>query len=264
MSPQVFKENSDLLGATDELYLREASLYLGNFEAFRLITERLIADETTANDGMLHLAALLALPKFVEWLLTQHDPDHKAEEFDNMVPLACVCASKPHQWCKIANEESDWKDRQKETMRLLAPVTSPEWRYRNMTILHWAMENGLETTRAMVEALDIRNDPEKNEKYLYKDRDGIEYSPQQYAMRVWDADAEGKEKQALIMCFDVAALRSRYFKRILPGETGQQPEGSHGLPLSFKTRRKMEEAGYARDKHERAVVGGRGSDYGAW
>jgi hypothetical protein len=225
MSPKVFKKDSDLLDGADKLPLREASLYLGNFEAFRLITA-----EMTPNDGMLHLAALLALPKFVTWLLKTHDPNHKAEEFDNMVPLACVCASKPHHWCKIANEESDWKNRQKDTMHLLAGVTSPKWRYRNMTILHWAMENGLETAKAMVEALDIRHDPERDEKYLYMDRDGIEYSPQQYAMKVWDAD--DKEKEALIACLEAATLKSRYFKRILPGK-GEQPEGYHGLPTSY-------------------------------
>ena len=225
MYPQVFKKDSGLLDAAEELPLREASLYLGNFEAFRLITR-----EMTPNDGMLHLAALLALPKFVKWLLTIHDPSHKAEEFDNMVPLACVCASKPHPWCKIANEELDWKNRQKDTMHLLARVTSAEWRYRNMTILHWAMEYGLETAKAMVEALDIRHDPERDEKYLYMDRDGIEYSPQQYVMKLWDADE--KDKKALISCLEGAKLMSRYFKRILP-DKGDQPSGYHGLPPSY-------------------------------
>lgn len=225
MSPKVFQKDSDFLDGTDELPLREASLYLGNFEAFRLFTA-----EMTPNDGMLHLAALLALPKFVKWLLKIHDPNRKAEEFDNMVPLACVCASRPQQWCKIANEESNWKKRQKDTMRLLAGVTSPTWRYRNMTILHWAMDNGLETAKAMVEALAIRHDLERDDKYLYTDRDGIEYSPQQYAMRVWHAD--DKEKEALVACLDAARLKSRYFKRILPSQ-GEQPEGYHGLPTSY-------------------------------
>ncbi|KIX06616.1 uncharacterized protein Z518_04592 [Rhinocladiella mackenziei CBS 650.93] len=197
MSPRAFKGDSDFLSDTDEIPLREASIFLGNFEAFRLITA-----EMTPNDGTLHLAALLALPKFVTWLLKTHDPNHKAEEYDNMVPLACVCESKPHYWCKIANEESDWRNRQKDTMHLLAGVTSPKWRYRNMTILHFAMEKGLETAKAMIEALDIRHDPERDEKYLYVDRDGIEYSPQQYALKIWDADS--KDKKTLIACLEAA------------------------------------------------------------
>jgi hypothetical protein len=200
MYPQPFKDSS-LVAATDELPLREASLHLGNFEAFHLITRGMTVN--SPNDGMLHLAALLALPKFVKWLLKTHDPNHKAEELDNMVPLACVCASKPQPWCKIANEESDWKNRQRDTMHILAGVTSSRWRYRKMTILHWAMhEGGLETAKAIVEALDIRHDPEREQKYVYKDRDGIEYTPQQYVMKVWDADE--KDKKALISCLDSA------------------------------------------------------------
>ncbi|RMZ84623.1 hypothetical protein DV737_g1194, partial [Chaetothyriales sp. CBS 132003] len=74
-------------------------------------------------------------------------------------------------------------------MRLLAGVTSPKWRYRNMTILHWAMENGLKTAKTMIEVLNIRDDPERDEKYLYKDRDGIEYSPQQYAWRLFEMES---------------------------------------------------------------------------
>jgi hypothetical protein len=225
--PKVFEKDSGLLNAGDELPLREASLYLGNFDAFRLITR-----EITPNDGTLHLAALMALPKFVRWLLKIHDPNHKAEEFGNMIPLALVCASKPQPWCKIANEESDWKTRQKQTMQLLAPRTSPKWRYRNMTILHYAMENGLDTAKAMIEALDIRRDSERDEKYLYMDRDGIEYSPQQYVTKVLDADE--KEKKTLVTCLEEAKLKSRYFKRILPNK-GDQPTGYHGLPPNYAT-----------------------------
>ena len=223
MYPQIFKKGSDFLDPTDDLPLRVASLYLGYFEAFRLITR-----DNTPNDGMLHLAALLALPKFVKWLLQTHDPNHKAEEYDNMVPLACVCASTAHPWSKIANEESDWQSRQRDTMHLLAGVTNSEWRNnRNMTILHWAMEHGPKVAKAMVTALDIRNDSKRDEKYLYKDRDGIEYSPQKYVEKVLKPDEE--EKKELISCFEAATLKSRYFKRILPGK-GEQPEGSHGLP----------------------------------
>jgi hypothetical protein len=213
------------LGLADELPLPLAALYLGNFEAFLLL-----AGEMTPNDGMLHIAALLALPKFVKFLLKTHDPDHKVEEMDNMIPLACVCASRPHPWCKIANEEEDWKDRQRETMHLLASVTSSTWRYRNMTILHWAMENGLETAKVMVKALDILYDPERDEKYLYVDRDGIEYSPQQYVLKLWHAESD--EKKELVTCLKGAGLESRYFKRIFPGQ-GEQPKGYHGLPPDY-------------------------------
>ena len=212
------KKDSDL---TNDLSLRAASLYLGNFYAFQLMKF-----EETPNDGTLHTAALLALPKFVQWLLDIHDANYKAEDFDNMIPLAIICKSKPHPWCKIANEELDWKTRQKQTMQLLAPRTSSKWRSSHKTVLHIALENGLETTKAMAEALDILNDPEKDEKYLYMDKDGIEYSPHQYVIRVMGADAD--EAKRLVEFLFSIGMKSRYFKRIT--HTGSQPTGYHGLP----------------------------------
>jgi hypothetical protein len=199
MYPEMFQEGSSLVAATDELPLRVISVYLGNFDAIRLLTSK-TAPETTQSDGMLHLAAILALPKFVEWLLETHHPDEKADEYDNMIPLACVCVPKPQVWCKIANGESDWKSQQQDTMRLLANVTNASWRKRNMTILHLAMEHGLGTAEAMIKALDIRHDPEKHKKYVYIDRDGIEYSPQQYVEKLWGGSAN--EKKTLISSLD--------------------------------------------------------------
>ena len=191
--PASFETTSSFLDASDELTLCEASVYLGNFEAFRILNP-----PGMANDGMLHLAALMALPKSVTWLLPTHDAKHKAEEFDMMIPLAVVCESKPHSWCKVPNEELDWKSRQKETMRLLAPRTSPEWRYRGKTVLHIALENGLNATEGTVEALDILHDANRDEKYSYVDKDGIRYSPHEYVMKF--LDVEYQEKNALIAC----------------------------------------------------------------
>jgi hypothetical protein len=71
-----------------------------------------------------------------------------------------------------------------------------------------------------------------DEKYLYMDRDGIEYSPQQYVMKVWGSDEKEKEKKYLISRLEAAILKSRYFKIILPSK-GEQPPGYHGLPLSY-------------------------------
>lgn len=207
-----------------ELPLREASLYLGNLEAFRLMK-----GGELVNDGTLHTAALMALPNFVKWLLKTHDPNYKADFMDNRIPLALACEARPQRWCKIANEESDWRTRQKETMQLLAPRTSPKWRYRNKTVLHFALDNGLEATKSMVQALNIVHDPEKDEKYLYKDRDGIEYSPDQYASLYLD---DHRERKALQKCLREAGMKSRMFKRILPSD-GSQPKGYHGLPPSY-------------------------------
>lgn len=206
-----------------ELPLDLAALYLGNLDAFHLM-----GCGELPNDGTLHSAALLALPEFVEWLLYTHDPNFKHEEFDKMTPLALACASEPQPWCKIANEESDWKTRQKKTMKLLAPKTNLGWRSRGKTVLHIALENGPEATEAIIEALDVSHDPKRDEKYLYVDREGIEYSPDQYVKRVMDA--EHAEKDTLInYLLKTGRMQPRYFKRIMPGE-GNQPVGYCGLP----------------------------------
>lgn len=211
-----------MLDPSNEFPLGEASLYLGNFDAFRLMN-----CGQTPNDTTLHNAAILALPKFVDWLLDIHDPDYKAEEFDNMIPLALACASKPQSWCKIANAEADWHVRQKETMHMLAPITNPKWRARGKTVLHIALDNGLDATKSLIDALDISNDPEKDEKYLYMDKEGIEYSPHQFVMKLMDIDE--MEKKALYICLLEAGMKSRYFKRVELGK-GEQPKGYHGLP----------------------------------
>ncbi|PVH85273.1 hypothetical protein DL98DRAFT_608024 [Cadophora sp. DSE1049] len=71
MHLEVVKEYSDQT-YTQELPLWIASLYLGSFESFKLI-----AFELPPSGPTLHLAAVLALPKFVKWLLEDHDPNHK-------------------------------------------------------------------------------------------------------------------------------------------------------------------------------------------
>ncbi|TGJ78363.1 hypothetical protein E0Z10_g10401 [Xylaria hypoxylon] len=209
----------------DKVSLPIASLFLGNVDAFRLMK-----CEETPDNGMLHTAAFLALPKFVDFLLETHDPNHKSEEFSSMIPLAVVCTSKPHPWCKIANSEADWYTRQKETMCLLAPGTNLRWKARGKTVLHFALENGVGATKAMIEALDIRHDLERDEKYLYMDRDGVEYSPDQWIIRLLDVSP--REKEALIQCLTECHMASRYFRRIGP-DAGEQPKGFQGLPPAY-------------------------------
>lgn len=215
------------MAVANELSLPVASLHLGNFDAFRLM-----ACGETPNDGTLHTAAFLALPKFVAWLLKTHDPNRKAEEFDNLIPLAIVCATKPHPVCKIANEESDWQTRQKTTIRLLARGTDIRWRSKGRTVLHIALEEGPDVTKALVEALNIRYDPQKDEKYLYTDKDGIHYSPHVYVKKI--LDGKDQEKKELIKCLLDCGMKSRYFKKVWPN-AGIQPKGYHGLPSAYAT-----------------------------
>ena len=180
-------------GVPHELPLELASMYLGNFQAFHLMDCPIQTD-----DGYLHTAALLALPDFVRWFLCSHDANNEAEEFDRMIPLAISCVSTFQPWSKLANEQSDWKTRRKETMKLLAAETNLRWRLRGKTVLHFAIDNGLEVTEAMLEALDLGKDPDRHKNHIYVDKEGVEYSPDQYVGITAIEDL--MEKQNLVTC----------------------------------------------------------------
>ncbi|KAI0473285.1 hypothetical protein GGR56DRAFT_609444 [Xylariaceae sp. FL0804] len=225
--PQELDQESSLSDMAS-LPLKMASLYLGNFDAFRVLTPGELPD-----DGMMLLctAALLALPRFVHWLLETHDPNERAEgEFDNLIPLAIACQAKPQPWCRVANEEERWDSRKRRTVQMLARRTDPRWRHRGRTVLHFALEQGPEMTSVMVEALDVRDDPERDERYLYMDKEGIEYSPDEYVDKM--LRREGTEAVALKNCLARAGMASRYFRRVGP-EGGVQPPGFHGLPPAY-------------------------------
>ena len=235
----------------NELSLSLASLYLGNLEAFHLLDGGAVPD-----DGTLHTAALLALPDFVEWLLYTHDANFEVEEFDNMIPLALACSSKPQPWCKIANQQADWKTRQKLTMKLLAPRTDSRWRSRGKMVVHFALENGREATEAMIQALNIPSDPKRDDNYLYVDKEGIEYSLDQYVERVMGIVST--EKRNLIMYLRTKGkLQTRYFKRIMPGKE-RQPVGYCGLPEEFAFRWERQPKvydGYGEPEQRVAIAG---------
>ncbi|KAK5175288.1 uncharacterized protein LTR77_000426 [Saxophila tyrrhenica] len=188
--------DESFLGASGTLDLRLASLYFGSADAFCVLNIGHPED-----DGSLHLAALLALPKVVDRLLRTHDPNVKEEEFDNRIPLAVVSDAQPQPWCKIANEEADFRTRQKQTMQLLAAKTKPVWRFRGKTVLHFALDNGVPTAQAMIEALDIRHDSRRQEKYRYTDKGGKQYTPHEWIIEFLEAGDE--EKVELVKCLQV-------------------------------------------------------------
>jgi hypothetical protein len=194
--------DDDLSVLPDRLSLHLASIYLGNFEAYSLVRS-----PRTANDGLLHLVSFLALPRFVKWLLKTDDPNYKEEEFDNRIPLAVVCDAKPLPWCKVANEESDFKARQRRTMQLLAAKCDLKWRYRGKTVLHIALENGVETTSAMMHALKLGSGVDKQKRYRYTDKNGKEYSLHEYVMEF--VDGAQVEKKALVNCLNKGGLDAK-------------------------------------------------------
>ncbi|KAH8901678.1 hypothetical protein GQ53DRAFT_851651 [Thozetella sp. PMI_491] len=183
------KELAALFEDDDRISPFEASLFLGNLSAFQLLK-----CGEDPDDGTLHLAALLALPDIVEFLLKRHDANHPAEEYDLMIPMALACCSKPFPWCKVASEEASWHVRVRATMRLLAPQTSPEWRHRGKSPFYIALENGIEATKAIVEALNIEENPSKSDKYLYIDRTGIKYAPMEYVEKFMELEDTEKEQ----------------------------------------------------------------------
>ncbi|XXH01677.1 hypothetical protein Hte_008037 [Hypoxylon texense] len=222
------KFDDKLSPAHSEIFLKEASMFVGNFEAYQALK----CDETP-DDGSLHLAAWLALPKFVRWFLRSDDASRGHENFGGAIPLAVACESRPMPWCKIANQEANWNVRLKETMQILAPVTNlagPRLRHRGMTVLHTAMYNGAEVTNALIDTLKIHNDRERNEKYLYKDIEGLFYSPDKWVEKLHEIDVA--EKPALLKSLEAARFQSRYYREVEPGK-GEQPEGYSGLPQKY-------------------------------
>ncbi|KAF4342810.1 hypothetical protein FBEOM_3218 [Fusarium beomiforme] len=182
-------EFSTLFEDDDEISPREASLFLGNLDAFKLLNKSILPD-----DGTLHLAALLALPDFTAWLLSTHEANYEEENFGFMVPLALTCYSKPFPWCKVANEEQEWFSRLEETMKILIPKTLSSWRYRQKLPLHLALENGKPVTMAMLNALDVRGIGNRD-KYLYTDKTGMHYSPCEYVETF--VELEDEERRGL-------------------------------------------------------------------
>jgi hypothetical protein len=94
-------EGEDELSST--LPLLTACKILGNFDAYRVLD-----CGEKPDDGNLHVAALLTLLKFIEFLLEVNDPNAKEpDNFSQVIPFAIVCTPKRASWCKIANEEAN-------------------------------------------------------------------------------------------------------------------------------------------------------------
>uniref|UniRef100_A0A8H7K4M7 Uncharacterized protein n=1 Tax=Bionectria ochroleuca TaxID=29856 RepID=A0A8H7K4M7_BIOOC len=169
----------------DEIPLRLASLYLVNFEAYQVLETGL-----SSNDGTLHLAALLALPDFVGWLLQWHDPNHGSDDYGAMTPLALACSSQPDPWFEAATGDASWKSRLVETMKLLVPKTDRFWRHRERLVLHIAMENGYDTTDALLRGMEdtLEAQARGKTKHLYTDKAGQEYLPVEYLQTFIEAE----------------------------------------------------------------------------
>jgi hypothetical protein len=213
----------------EELDLRAAALFLGNVEAFICIEGK----HTDLTSSTLHTASMLALPELVQWLLDQgHNPNAGSDEYpEPLIPLAIVCGAQYQPWCKIANEQVDFETRRLRTMQILVQATDISWRYKGKSVLHFALDYGSQVTEAMITALNIKEDPAKEWRYLYTDRDGVEYSPHMY---VKDRMGLGNvEKNVLLKCLKKANMSSRHFRRKWYAAGTSQPTGAHGLPSAI-------------------------------
>ncbi|KAI1364762.1 hypothetical protein F5Y08DRAFT_202108 [Xylaria arbuscula] len=212
-----------------EITLAQASVFVGSFGAYRALN---ILE--TPNEGNLHLAAQLALPLFVQYFLRDgsDDPSRGVDRFDCLTPLAvAVMSPHPMPWCRIANQENDWKVRIKQTILLLSRDERTDLRWNNggLTVLHYAMKSGPWMVEALIQALDIKNEAQRNDIFLYKDNDGLLYSPDEYVQRVLKEDR--KQKELLLRSLSFGEFTPRFYRDVLPNSgAGQQPRGYRGLP----------------------------------
>ncbi|KAJ8131549.1 hypothetical protein O1611_g2075 [Lasiodiplodia mahajangana] len=231
-----------------EISLVQASVFAGNYEAYQAM-----GIDETVNEGNLHLAAQLALPLFVQWFLRPNadDPSRADDRFDCMTPLAVAVASpQPMPWCKIAEQENEWKVRRKQTIALLSqdPRTDISWRHGARTVLHYAIDSGPWMVEALIQALDIKNEQSRNDMFLYADEDGLFYSPDQYVERLLTLDRE--QKALLLASLRLGNFQSRYYREVMPG-VGEQPVGSEGLPWAFARAWEEYEAERIREEQQR-------------
>ncbi|KAF4960487.1 hypothetical protein FGADI_929 [Fusarium gaditjirri] len=211
---------------TQDLRLSDAALYLGNLKAYSSL-----GGGKDINDGSLHTAALLALPEFVQWLLPKHSANLEHEAFGMMIPLVVACRSEARPWCKVANAEGAFEKRRVKTMQLLAKKTDLSWRNRRKTVLHFAIDEGPDALQAMLEALDVAHDARRDERYLYKDRDGIVYSLSYYIRNLWDPDKKDtKTLKMILMLRDTGKLKDIMYRPEEPGPGVEQPDGYCGMP----------------------------------
>ncbi|KAI0862693.1 hypothetical protein F4860DRAFT_471478 [Xylaria cubensis] len=242
--PKIYDER--LSPSDGEINLGQASVFVGNFEAYRAMKI-----EETADEGNLHLAAQLALPLFVQWFLRPNsdNPNRPDDKYECLTPLALAVAShQPMPWCKIADQENDWKVRMKQTIALLVDRTDLKWRHGALTVLHYAIGSGPWMTTALIQALDIKNEPLRDDMFLYEDKDGLFYSPDEYVDKLLKVDK--KQKADLLASLRLGEFDSRFYREVMP-DTGKQPAGYKGLPRDIARAWEEHEAEKIRMDHAR-------------
>lgn len=187
--------------------LHMASFYLGNSEAFDLLVRHM--PRTLASDeGLLHLATFLALPKIVKSLMQTHDPNECLEDFGNYIPLAvALTTTTASPWGIVANQEADFATRRRELIQLLAPNTNLGWRDRGKTVVHFALYESVETTEILLNAIlpEPALDSSRYKKFLYRDKDDRVYNLREYVQDLM-TDVNKENKKMLIQTLEKAGV----------------------------------------------------------
>lgn len=84
-------------------------------------------------------------------------------------------------------------------MLLLKAGSDTKWRFRNMTVLHIALENGVETTRCLLDALEVSSDRNRGTRYQYTDMEGTSYTVREYVQGCMPG-LSPDDRQELLQC----------------------------------------------------------------
>ncbi|GIZ45567.1 hypothetical protein CKM354_000872700 [Cercospora kikuchii] len=192
--------SKDPINEIGALTLCQASVYVGNIDSYELLASYSVPDEDD-----LHLAAWLALPKFVEKFLKDHDPELESEAYGNYTPLAVALETDSGQsYCKVADAEASFEDRRKRTIDLLAKKSNLAWRYRQKTYVHIAFAIGPGTTKILLDALDIKTASSRFSMLVYEDKAGRRYTPFEYINELMNL--QPSERDELMRCLAGANL----------------------------------------------------------
>ncbi|PIA94451.1 hypothetical protein CB0940_08105 [Cercospora beticola] len=192
--------SKDPINEIGTLTLCQASIYLGNIDAYDLLMNNSVSDEDD-----LHLAAWLALPKFVGKLLETHNSNLESEAYSNYTPLAVALETDSGQsCCKVADTEAPFEVRRKETIELLAKKSAFTWRHRQRTYVHIALSKGPETTKILLDILDMKNNPWRFTMLVYEDKAGRRYTPYEYVTELMNI--QPSEREGLLRCLAAGNL----------------------------------------------------------
>jgi hypothetical protein len=171
------------------------------------------------------------------------------DTLEGRTPLAELCYS--------GQGTESWAFRVEETMELLLPSVNEYETFKDKTLLHLAIENthaSARVLRAFLRASRMHLQPDRDEQYLYFDKQTrLYYSPGMYVHHLC-ANKSRNEKQKLLDILESAHFKARYFAPV--GE--KQPPEATGFSKEVEEyseeERKREEEQKRRDAEHKAEM----------